>query len=217
MPVTREELYESVWSAPTGTAAAKYRVSGSFLARVCERLNVPRPPRGYWMKLKYGKAPPKPLLPPPKPGDALEWRRDWTAPARGGALFVWLTGGSKARPLAVRGASGAHSIVPPLGVGEIQSALIDGLCVASHARGLADPGREPVSMEAGISGHLAGLLPGDNRIRRRHPLCLHSHHWLLCEFQSLLQNLRPNRHNLVRHLVPGLLLNHFLSRLLCFS
>lgn len=47
MSVTRKQLYESVWSAPTGTAAAKYKVSGSFLARVCENLTVPRPPRGY--------------------------------------------------------------------------------------------------------------------------------------------------------------------------
>lgn len=82
MSVTREELYEAVWATPTGTAAAKYHVSGSFLARVCENLNVPRPPRGYWAKLKFGKAPPKPPLPPANPGDVLEWRRDWTPPAR---------------------------------------------------------------------------------------------------------------------------------------
>ena len=82
MSVTREELYEAVWAAPTRKAAAKYAVSGSFLARVCESLNVPRPPRGYWAKLKFGKASPKPPLPQPKPGDALEWRRDWMPVAR---------------------------------------------------------------------------------------------------------------------------------------
>src|SRR5690242_1605230 len=77
MSVTREELYEAVWAVPTLKAAAKYSVSGSFLARVCESLNIPRPPRGYWAKLKFGKAPRRPPLPPPQPGDALEWRRDW--------------------------------------------------------------------------------------------------------------------------------------------
>ncbi len=82
MSVTREELYERVWSGPTGKAAANYGVSGSFLARVCESLNIPRPPRGYWAKLRFGKAPPKPPLPPPNPGDILEWRRDWRPAAR---------------------------------------------------------------------------------------------------------------------------------------
>ena len=47
-PVTREALYEEVWSEPMTTVAARYGVSGSLLARVCSRLNVPRPPRGYW-------------------------------------------------------------------------------------------------------------------------------------------------------------------------
>ena len=82
MPVTREELYEAVWAAPAEKAAAKYAVSGNFLGRVCESLNVPRPPRGYWAKLKFGKAPPKPPLPAAGPGDALEWRRDWVPAAR---------------------------------------------------------------------------------------------------------------------------------------
>lgn len=53
--------------------AAKYGVSGSFLARVCDRLRVPRPRPGYWNKLAVGKAPPRPPLPAAEPGDELEW------------------------------------------------------------------------------------------------------------------------------------------------
>lgn len=76
MAVTREKLYEEVWGEPMLTVAARYNVSSSFLARVCARLRVPRPERGYWAKLKVGKAPPKPALPPAQPGDELEWSRD---------------------------------------------------------------------------------------------------------------------------------------------
>ena len=44
--VTREELYELVWSEPMVAAAKRFGVSGSYLARVCFGLSVPRPPRG---------------------------------------------------------------------------------------------------------------------------------------------------------------------------
>jgi hypothetical protein len=81
MSVTREELYEQAWSEPMLKVAAKYDVSSSFLARVFERLNIPRPQRGYWVQLEAGKAPTRPPLPPPRPGDELEWSRDGT-PAR---------------------------------------------------------------------------------------------------------------------------------------
>ncbi len=74
--VSRERLYHEVWAEPMISVAAKYKVSGSFLARVCTQLNVPRPPRGYWAKLAAGKKPPKRLpLPVAEPGDELEWAR----------------------------------------------------------------------------------------------------------------------------------------------
>ena len=60
---SREELYQLVWSAPMSKAADHFGVSGSYLARVCTILNVPRPQRGYWAKLAVGKAPPALLLP----------------------------------------------------------------------------------------------------------------------------------------------------------
>jgi hypothetical protein len=76
MGLTREKLYEEVWAEPMTKVAARYNVSSSFLARVCKRLNVPRPERGYWAQLVVGKAPPKPDLPEVRPGDELEWSRD---------------------------------------------------------------------------------------------------------------------------------------------
>lgn len=83
MSVTREELFEAVWSGPMIVVAKRYKVSGSFLARVCAHLKVPHPPRGYWAKLKVGRAPPRPTLPNPEPGDEVEWSRErWSAPRR---------------------------------------------------------------------------------------------------------------------------------------
>lgn len=74
-PVSRERLYEEVWAEPMTTVAKKYGVSGSFLARVCTWLNVPRPARGYWAKLAVGKTTRRPPLPEAEPGDELEWNR----------------------------------------------------------------------------------------------------------------------------------------------
>jgi hypothetical protein len=76
MSATREELYEQVWSEAMTKVAARHGVSSVFLARVCERMGVPRPPRGYWAQLAVGKASTKPLLPDPRPGDELEWLRE---------------------------------------------------------------------------------------------------------------------------------------------
>lgn len=79
--VTREELYELVWSTPMIKVAEKFEVSGSYLARVCTELRVPRPERGYWAKLAVGKVPQRPALPEPLPGDPLVWSRADGLPA----------------------------------------------------------------------------------------------------------------------------------------
>lgn len=71
----RDELYDIVWSEPMMHAAKSFGVSGSYLARVCTMLNVPRPPQGYWAKLAVGKAPAPPPLPEAQPGDQLTWSR----------------------------------------------------------------------------------------------------------------------------------------------
>ncbi len=76
MPVARETLYQEIWAEPVTVVAKRYEVSSSFLARVCERLNVPNPPRGYWQQLKVGKAVDKPGLPELRAGDEIEWARD---------------------------------------------------------------------------------------------------------------------------------------------
>lgn len=74
--VSRDELYRLVWSEPVTKIAERFEVSGSYLARICTLLNVPRPERGYWAKLAYGKAPPRTPLPASRPGDPLHWSKE---------------------------------------------------------------------------------------------------------------------------------------------
>lgn len=75
-PITREALYELVWSEPMLKVAEKFGVSSSYMARVCTLLNVPRPERGYWARLAVGQVIKKPPLPTPRPGDELVWARE---------------------------------------------------------------------------------------------------------------------------------------------
>ncbi|HHH9408488.1 hypothetical protein VST52_01630 [Pseudomonas aeruginosa] len=81
--VSREALYDEVWRQPMLRVAERYRVSSSFMARVCDSMNVPRPPRGHWAKLEHGKPSPQAPLPDARPGDRLVWRRgDAPGPVR---------------------------------------------------------------------------------------------------------------------------------------
>lgn len=62
--LTREELYEKVWSAPTTKVAAELGISDVALAKRCKKLNVPKPSPGYWAKVEAGQKPEKMPLPP---------------------------------------------------------------------------------------------------------------------------------------------------------
>lgn len=72
-PLSREQLYELVWKEPMLRVGERFGVSSSYMARVCTELRVPRPPRGYWAQLEFGKAPSQPPLPAARPGDMTEW------------------------------------------------------------------------------------------------------------------------------------------------
>jgi hypothetical protein len=45
--LSRDELYSQIWSTPMIRLAAQYGITGTGLAKICARLNVPCPPRGY--------------------------------------------------------------------------------------------------------------------------------------------------------------------------
>lgn len=71
--MTRKELYALAWTEPMNKLAKEIGVSGSYIARVCDQLNVPRPARGYWAKLAAGKAPEAARLPDARPGEPTSW------------------------------------------------------------------------------------------------------------------------------------------------
>ena len=50
----REKLYQEVWQTPISQLASKYGLSDVGLAKVCKRMDIPLPPRGYWQKRRYG-------------------------------------------------------------------------------------------------------------------------------------------------------------------
>lgn len=62
--VTREMLYEQVWAKPIRTVAAEYGISDVGLAKACDRLNVPRPAVGHWVRLEHGRKTERPPLLP---------------------------------------------------------------------------------------------------------------------------------------------------------
>jgi hypothetical protein len=107
--VSREELYELVWSMPMTRAAEKFSVSGSYLARICSILRVPRPERGYWAKLNAGKAPTRPALSEALPGDQLFWSQEGDPPAPRGRAITAAPAPTQPRPRRV--VSGIHGLI----------------------------------------------------------------------------------------------------------
>jgi hypothetical protein len=59
----REDLYGKIWNTPIVRLAKEYGISDVALAKICKKLKVPRPPRGYWAKLEFKKKIRRPPLP----------------------------------------------------------------------------------------------------------------------------------------------------------
>jgi len=62
--LTREELYELVWTTPLTTLAKNYNISDNGLRKICIKLAIPLPKSGYWSKIKFNK--PVKKIPLPK-------------------------------------------------------------------------------------------------------------------------------------------------------
>ena len=62
----REELYKMVWSEPVSKLARGYGLSDRGLGKICKRLEIPVPGRGYWQMKKKGLKMPVPPLRPTK-------------------------------------------------------------------------------------------------------------------------------------------------------
>jgi hypothetical protein len=79
--ITRADLYALVWAEPAMNVAARYGITGTGLAKICKRLRVPVPSRGYWARKQAGKAVRADPLPAPIRGQEMEHRfQRWTTP-----------------------------------------------------------------------------------------------------------------------------------------
>src|SRR5207244_4132613 len=70
--ITREELYKLVWSKPLTELAKEFGMSDVGVAKVCKKLKVPKPYRGYWQLVEAGRKLTIPPLPPAHKGDPTE-------------------------------------------------------------------------------------------------------------------------------------------------
>ena len=66
--IKREDLYHAVWERPIYEVAKELGVSDIGLGKVCRRINVPTPPRGYWAKRGAGEHIAVPKLSDPSDG-----------------------------------------------------------------------------------------------------------------------------------------------------
>ena len=53
--LTREELHRLVWDEPGTHLARRFGISDVALAKICRRLDVPRPPPGWWARKAAGR------------------------------------------------------------------------------------------------------------------------------------------------------------------
>ena len=53
--LSRQQLYDMVWTEPMLALAKKYNISDRGLRKICIRMNIPVPKMGHWAKVKFGK------------------------------------------------------------------------------------------------------------------------------------------------------------------
>ncbi|PKP92605.1 MAG: TetR/AcrR family transcriptional regulator [Alphaproteobacteria bacterium HGW-Alphaproteobacteria-16] len=63
--ITRDQLYELVWAEPLANVAARFGLSANGIAKICDRLGIPRPERSYWMRAGDTRPARLPLSPAP--------------------------------------------------------------------------------------------------------------------------------------------------------
>jgi hypothetical protein len=68
--LTRQELYDRVWSTPLAKLGPELGMSGRGLAKLCAREGVPVPNRGWWAKKEFGWNPTQAKLPPRRDGQS---------------------------------------------------------------------------------------------------------------------------------------------------
>jgi hypothetical protein len=76
--LTRQEIFDRVWTTPIVQLAPEWGLSDQGLHKACRRLQIPRPPRGWWAKAQAGRRVRRPKLPKLPEGQGEEiivWER----------------------------------------------------------------------------------------------------------------------------------------------
>jgi hypothetical protein len=66
--ISREELYDLVWSKTMGSLSTRFRVSNAVLKQTCQRAAIPMPVPSHWTKKAFGKETFQAALPARLPG-----------------------------------------------------------------------------------------------------------------------------------------------------
>lgn len=61
--LTRQELFDLVWSVPMRTLAQRYGITDVALGKRCKRHGIPKPGVGYWARIAAGQKAKRPRLP----------------------------------------------------------------------------------------------------------------------------------------------------------
>jgi AcrR family transcriptional regulator len=124
--LSRRELHERVWSKPLTAVAEDFGISRNGLAKICDRLMIPYPGRGYWTTAQQRE----PAAPPPLPA----------APANAAAELVIAAGRTKARSSRTRLTPEAR-----------HDQLVEAAGVIAAAEGVHAVTTKRVAREVGIS------------------------------------------------------------------
>ena len=76
LTLTRQQLYDLVWSKPVRDVAKDFGMSDVALAKRCRAVRVPIPPRGYWARVAAGQKPRKVPLPTHRSGKYTDGARE---------------------------------------------------------------------------------------------------------------------------------------------
>lgn len=107
--VARGQLYEQIWAVPAAQLALHYGLSDVGLAKACKRYRIPRPPRGYWARLRAGKPVKRTPLPAVKdPGLETVYMKGWAMPQK--AVEAAITTQRSVEPPAGDGAATLHPL-----------------------------------------------------------------------------------------------------------
>ena len=79
---SRSDIHSLVWAQPLGSVAPRFGLSANGLAKLCDRLDIPRPSRSYWSTDIQRRPAATPL--PDDPRDSLGTERSMAATSRSG-------------------------------------------------------------------------------------------------------------------------------------